>query len=555
MLISRLIKETRGLLILASIACVIAGSCGVLLIATINDALAFDTAQRAELLIRFLVLSITTFAMSVLSSLLFESMAQQGIAILRKQLASAVIDADYAQFEKTGHPPIQAALTDHVASISGFFQLLPQVIVNGAIVLGAMAYLAWLSWQVFLMGVLTLGFGYMGYHLVHLRAVKHLNKASNEQDRLFKHFAGLLGGAKELRLNARKRAYFSEDVLTHTIDKVRQERTRGMSIFMIASNWGGFLTHIFVGLVVFWMIDQSGGDQRIGTGYALVLVFMMTPLEALLVCLPEFSVAALAAQHVEAMLMQLSIAPVRSACAKPQNDAPTPPAEEQMPTLPCTPLLQLSALRFQFKSDDGESGFALGPINLSIHSGEILFIVGGNGSGKSALAKLICGLYIPDSGQLIYKGQILTADSQDRYRQYFSAVFSDFHLFDELLSPANDTLESQGKEWLQHLKLNHKVSIDQGSFSTTALSSGQRKRLALVVALLEQKSILLFDEWAADQDPEFKRYFYLDLLPALREQGKTIIAITHDDRYFSTADHLVCMDAGCIISDIKTSET
>ncbi|MGG6499408.1 UNVERIFIED_CONTAM: cyclic peptide export ABC transporter, partial [Bacteroidetes bacterium 56_B9] len=76
---------------------------------------------------------------------------------------------------------------------------------------------------------------------------------------------------------------------------------------------------------------------RIGTGYALVLVFMMTPLEALLVCLPEFSVAALAAQHVEAMLMQLSIAPVRSAGAKPQTDATTTPAEEQMPKLSGSP--------------------------------------------------------------------------------------------------------------------------------------------------------------------------------------------------------------------------
>lgn len=101
--------------------------------------------------------------------------------------------------------------------------------------------------------------------------------------------------------------------------------------------------------------------------------------------------------------------------------------------------------------------------------------------------------------------------------------------------------------YLKRLEIAHKVSIRDGSFTTTDLSTGQRKRLALINAWLEERPVLVFDEWAADQDPTFRRIFYTELLPELKRLGKTIIVISHDDRYFDVADRLVRMAAGKVV--------
>jgi putative ATP-binding cassette transporter len=94
--------------------------------------------------------------------------------------------------------------------------------------------------------------------------------------------------------------------------------------------------------------------------------------------------------------------------------------------------------------------------------------------------------------------------------------------------------------------MHHKVEHDGQRLSDVRFSQGQRKRLALLMAAVEQRDCLLLDEWAADQDPQFRQFFYHELLPALQSQGKTIIAITHDDHYFDRADRLLKMDAGCL---------
>jgi putative ATP-binding cassette transporter len=180
-----------------------------------------------------------------------------------------------------------------------------------------------------------------------------------------------------------------------------------------------------------------------------------------------------------------------------------------------------------------------------------VFIVGGNGSGKSTLAKLITGLYIPEAGEIRLDEELITEQNREWYRQHFSVVFSDFYLFDELWGLENSGLDSKVQEYLKVLQLDHKVKVTNGKFSTTALSQGQRKRLALLTAYLENRPIYLFDEWAADQDPAFKKIFYTELLTKLRDQGKTVLVISHDDRYFHLADRIVKLEYGKVEFDIK----
>jgi len=175
-----------------------------------------------------------------------------------------------------------------------------------------------------------------------------------------------------------------------------------------------------------------------------------------------------------------------------------------------------------------------------------VFIVGGNGSGKSTLAKLITGLYLPEAGEIYLNGQLIGANNREWYRQHFAVVFSDFYLFDRLLGLDRQDLDQQAQQYLRQLQLDHKVTIRDGQLSTTALSQGQRKRLALLTAYLEDRPIYLFDEWASDQDPVFKEMFYTQFLPQLRSQGKTVLVISHDDHYFDQADRIIKLDYGQI---------
>ncbi len=188
--------------------------------------------------------------------------------------------------------------------------------------------------------------------------------------------------------------------------------------------------------------------------------------------------------------------------------------------------------------------------------GQITFIVGGNGSGKSTLAKLLTGLYLPETGSVTLNGEKIGHDNIEWFRQNCSAIFTDFHLFEDYLGFDRPGLDDEVRRYLAELQLAHKVTVHDGRLSTVALSQGQRKRLALLTALLEDRPIYLFDEWAADQEPRFREVFYTEILPGLARRGKTVIVITHDDRYFHCADQIVKLDFGQIAdAKIATART
>jgi putative pyoverdin transport system ATP-binding/permease protein len=218
-------------------------------------------------------------------------------------------------------------------------------------------------------------------------------------------------------------------------------------------------------------------------------------------------------------------------------------------TLPQVETLELSHINHTYRGD--EQSFHLGPIDLKVAGGQLVFIIGGNGSGKSTLAKLLTGLYIPELGEIKLNDQTITNENREWYRQHFAVVFADFFLFDKLLGLGQDAtkLDTEAQRYLQLLQIEHKVQVKDGVLSTTNLSQGQRKRLALLTAYLEDRPIYLFDEWAADQDPLFRDIFYQQLLPQLKERGKLIFAISHDDRYFAVADRLIKLDYGQVEYD------
>lgn len=532
-MLSHLIRQSRRLLLAAAFASIVSGVCGVLLVTQINAALtAADGAARTALAWRFAAIAVGAMLSHMASSVLFERLSQHAHAELRRFISARVLGSDYRRLEEIGSPRVQSALSEHSANVAGFFVSFPAILVNAIVVAGCLVYMALLSWQVFLASAVVIGLGSVGYHVAHLRAIRHLDAASVEQDHLFGHFRSLVDGAKELRLNAARRTSFARDVLDASIETVRRRRAFGMSVFVVSAAWGNFLIYAFIGLVLFVLVGEVPDRARIMTGFALVFVYMVAPLEILLMSLPRANLARVSAARIDEIARQL----------EPTEAAVPPQAPRRFEHI------VLKGVCHRYWHEGVDDLFTLGPVDLTFRPGQVTYLVGGNGSGKTSLAKLLVGLYRPEEGQVLLDGQGVDDTDRDRYRQTFSAIFSDFHLFDRLLDLDSADLDQRGNALLARLHLQHKVQVRDGAFTTRSLSLGQRKRLALVVAYLEDRPFLVFDEWAADQDPVFKDVFYRELLPDLKARGKAVLAITHDDRYFPLADRLIRMENGQVIA-------
>lgn len=265
------------------------------------------------------------------------------------------------------------------------------------------------------------------------------------------------------------------------------------------------------------------------SAYALTITYLARPIENIMAVLPVLSRGSVALKNIDELGLSLA------SQTETTGELRSPRSHFQQ--------IELDQITHTYYTDrDGQ--FTLGPISLSFKPGELVFIVGGNGSGKSTLAKLIAGLYEPESGRICWDRQTVNSSRLDDYRQLFSTVFSDFYLFERLLGLQRQNLDIQAQHYLQRLQIDHKVQVNQGVLSTLDLSQGQRKRLALLTAYLEDRPIYLFDEWASDQDPYFREIFYQQILLDLKQQGKAVLVISHDDRYFHLADQLIKLEYG-----------
>jgi putative ATP-binding cassette transporter len=365
--------------------------------------------------------------------------------------------------------------------------------------------------------------------------------AREEQDQLLKHFRAITEGIKELKLNHQRRQAFFVEELQATATASRRYNVIGSTVFSMASSWGLLTLFLAIGILLFGFPKVVSVERSVLSSYALVTVYLILPLEAILSSLPILSRASVALKKIETLGLSLGA------------NATEKQAIANHPPLASWNSLELSGITHAYQGEREESGFTLGPVDLTFHPGEVVFIVGGNGSGKSTLAKLILGLYSPETGEILLDGKVITDENREWYRQHFSAVFSDFYLFERLLGFRRDNLDPQAEDYLTRLQLEHKVQVKDGQLSTTLLSQGQRKRLTLLTAYLEDRPIYLFDEWASDQDPVFKAVFYIQLLPELKRRGKAVLVISHDDHYFHLADRIVKLDYGKLEYDKRTA--
>ena len=539
---SREIPYSRTTLVVVMVSGIASGLINTAMLALINSSLHGAQSTRG-MLWSFIGFCVALPIVRFISEVLQVQLASGALFDQRLRLSRKILDAPLRKLEEVGSPRLLVALTEDIAAISGALTTLPLLCMHTAIVVGCLIYLGWLSeWM--LLGV----FGFMilavvTYQFAMTRAQYYFKKARESWDLLYKDFRALTEGTKELKLHRARREAFLSKVLSVNAQALRQHNIHANAIYNGARSWGQVLIFVFIGLLLFVVPGFSAVSLQTRMSYTLIILYLMTPVEVILNSVPGFGRAKIAVQKIEDLGLLLPSG-LDSAYATARKEID----ESKWQTL------ELTGITHAYYRESEDDNFVLGPIDLSFNRGELVFLTGGNGSGKTTFAKLLTGLYIPESGEIRIDKNLVTDETRDDYRQIFSVVFSDFYLFETLLGLESGASDERAQDYLQQLHLNHKVTVVDGALSTTSLSSGQRKRLALLTAYLEDRPFYVFDEWASDQDPLFKKIFYHQLLPELKSRNKTILVISHDEAYYHIADRVVKLNYGVVESDYRTSE-
>ena len=538
-LIEFLLKASWRSVLAAAIAGTLGGVCSAAAIAVINQSISqiSPTHPQAppELLWGFVALVAITLVNSLISQFVLAQLSQDAIYKLRLRISGWILASPLQHLEELGANRLLATLTEDIQAISSAVFNIPSLCVSVALIFASLTYLGWLSGWV-LVG--TLVFLAVGISLVQAlinRAIYWFTQAREENDALMQHFRAITDGVKELKLNSLRREDFMSEDLDTTAAALRNYRIGSQRAIALSATLGDVLLFVLFGLLVYGLPQVTTVSAGLLSGYVITMSYLMRPIGNILATLPSLGLAGVALRKIDTLgLSLMSQAELQARTTHPKSGFER---------------IELAQATHIYRRDGQEANFTLGPIDLTIQPGELIFIVGGNGSGKSTLAKLITGLYLPDAGQIRLDDNAIDDKNREAYRQLFSTVFADFYLFDRLVGIRLDNLDAQAKAYLEQLELTHKVEVRDGKLSTTALSQGQRKRLALLTAYLEDRPIYLFDEWAADQDPFFREVFYKQLLPELKQRGKAVLVISHDDRYFHLADRLLKLDYGKIVNN------
>lgn len=540
--IRQLLKPFLPWIVLSAVTGIGAGAATVALLETINQVLNRPGGMAGSLFLTFIGLCLVALVGRAVSDMSTNYVGQKLVAQVRKSLAQKILAAPIDALERYRTHRLMPVLTQDVDMISDVAFALASTVIAIAIAVGCLSYLAWLSLPLFAILIVMLGIGATMQTLAQARGIKGFWKAREGEEKLHKAYRGISEGAKELRMHRGRRARMFGNQIEGTVDSIRDINRRAINTYVLATAFGSALFFLLIAMILGWA-SLYEIERSVLSGFVLVLLFLKGPMDQVVGALPGVGRAKVAFERIA----DLS---VRFATPEPHMQADRPPADLQFDTS-----IELRNVRYAFDAPEGSDPFVLGPVDLQLRRGEMVFVVGDNGSGKTTLIKLLLGLYAPQQGEILLDGRPVTPESRDDYRQLFTTVFSDFYLFEDLAGDGGrQFLPATALPYLERLEIAHKVSVKDGAFSTVDLSTGQRKRLALVHAYLEGRPVLVFDEWAADQDPAFRHLFYTELLPELCAKGHLLIVISHDDRYFHVADRIIRMEGGRIAEEERAAK-
>jgi putative pyoverdin transport system ATP-binding/permease protein len=452
---------------------------------------------------------------------------------LRKQILTLMLGTGYQQMaaRKTA---VYTAIVNDVNTLTQASLSIIDFFTATVLAFSCLIYLASVSWILFL---ITLVFAFVGVGIYHFSAKRnndHFQRARGLEEDFVRQLNAILNGFKEIFMEPRKGKAIYEQRISSIADKAYQDNTTAFT---------GFLNNQITGQILFYMLISSillffSVILKVKPGntvsFVFTLLYLLTSIETIMVLLPSLSRAGVASDRLMKLKTALANAGQQNTIA--DNYIGRDDFEQ----------ITVTDLEFSYGGED--RGFGIGPVNLEINSGEVAFIYGGNGSGKTTFIHTLLGLNKPTAGEIRLNDVPVTSANYNTYKTCFAVVFSDFYLFNDLIGIGQPDME-KWQYYLRLFELEDKIKLEGTDFSTTDLSTGQRKRLALIAAMLENKPVLIIDEWAADQDPYFRKKFYTEIIPILKQEGIAIVAITHDDRYYHCADRIYRMDYGKLIEE------
>jgi putative ATP-binding cassette transporter len=515
---------------------VISGMASGMLLAIIN--LAAEQVSNQTMEAQLVLLYITTFALFIYTKkyAFFQTTiaVEEVIHKVRSRIVDKIRSSELRFIEKTESATMYTPLTQDTNLISQATLVFVNASQSMMVLIFSSLYLLWLSPMSLFITLIIFGADIMVYLSHYQKISEELHKASQKEAQFFESFGHILEGFKELKINRRK----SEDVFNHVkqISKESSDIKVSSGLMFLADMIDGHINfYLLLAILVFVLPSFSFTDIDVIFKITAAILFIEGSVERVMMAIPMITKTNVAIDNIYQLEAQLD--KVNHHRLAPVTTAPIQTFQK----------IRLVDMSFHYTDKSGKALFSLGPINMTINQGEMLFIVGGNGSGKSTLLKLLIGVYYQASGSLYVDDDAIDQSNYQSYRECFSIIFTDFHLFDKLYG-LRDIDEQRLKSLLRLMGLDNKTKYLEGKFTNRDLSTGQKKRLAFIAAVLEDKPIYIFDELAADQDPHFRKYFYEVLLQDLKKQGKTIIAVTHDDKYFQMADRVLKMESGQLVS-------
>ncbi len=504
------------------------GAMGIGTLSYINNHLLREENLNSGGIGQFLILVAVYFIVSSMAQIQLARLGQNFIYDIQVQFVKRIMDSHNAQIQLIGKPKILASLGSDIRSISFAFTRLPELVQGALFTLACSLYLMVLSFKLFIVIALMMGLMIAGTNFVVKRHYASFRTMRHAEDEVQRHYETVLDGHKELTLNRfRAERFFNEEFMPQA--KVRRNaHIHADSYHAIAVNWGNSVMLAAVGVIFYLSIQHDWASLSDAATISMTVLFMRGPLTSAIGAFPAITQSQIGLQALQALGLDEYRPQFRQSFRLPEN----------------WQTIRLENITYAHPEQGGQI-FALQPVNLTLKRGETVFLIGGNGSGKSTLSMVLAGLYTPTSGKIFVDDVEITDANREAYRQLFASVFTDFHIFEQLIDGMGiDVADEQIAQWLSHLQLSEKVKIEKKRILNSKLSQGQRKRLGLLIAALENRSMMILDEWAADQDPQFRRVFYEQLLPLLKESGYTVFAISHDDKYFHHAERIVSMKLG-----------
>lgn len=529
--------RTRGILFMACLS----GMAFPAMVYVVTQAALMASSAGDEAQTRFFVMFAAVCALIVIAKRYTLThttiVAESVVRKVRVRLIDKLRRTELQFLERIGKGDIYARLTQDTDLISFTASDIAYVFDGILSAVSLFLYTACVSLVAFGFSLVFLTILFAAFFFNYREITGKLNKARSKEADFFDALNDTLRGFKEIKIDRRMNDDLFEDIEALSIEterlKTEAECRSNDNIILSFILYEGLL-----GVVVFAVPLFSGTHSATIIQLVAMMLFVYGTLNGIARGIPVVITTNVAVENLERLEARLDAAVTSSKVEEPEVHT-----EFQE--------IALDAVTFRYTGEDGEELFFAGPIDLSVKRGEVLFIVGGNGSGKSTVLKLLTGLYYPlEGGRILLDGKVVPKEDYQAYRELFSIIFTDFHLFRKLYG-LESVDEGRVKELLKEMDIHTKTEYIDGKFTNIDLSTGQRKRLAYIAALLEDKPVYVFDEWAADQDPAFRRHFYQKFLEDLRAMNKTVIAVSHDDRYFDTADRAIKMEEGKIVKIVK----